>query len=170
VTCHRHQSAAKLRRLAVLGLAAWLQGYSLAHATEPPQPIILEVDRARLISLPKGRREIIIGNPSIARVTPLADGSRAVLTGMAFGTTSMTVLDATGAIVMDSIIQVKEAPDIAVIVYRGGERSSYAGCSRQCQPRLQLGDNSKDFKDIGSQIQSREPKADVPRMASRGSL
>jgi hypothetical protein len=156
--------------LAAIGLVAWLQGCGFARATEAPQAVIVELDRAALISLPQGRHQIILGNPLIARVTELKDCSQAVLTGLAFGETRMTVLDATGAVVMESLVRVKEAADNGITVYRGLERSSYFDCPRQCQPRLQLGDNLKSFADMSSQIRTLEGQAEAPRMEGGAGL
>jgi hypothetical protein len=164
MTCHRHKSIATFSRLAAVVLAAWLQACGFARATEAPQIIILELDRAKLVSLPKEPRQIVIDNPLIAHVTQLTDGSHAVLTGTAFGETTMAVLDSTGAVLLESSIRVKEPSDSGVTVYRGLERTSYFDCVRQCQPGLKLGDNPKDFADIGSQIRGREAKADAPHM------
>jgi hypothetical protein len=144
-----------------MGLAVWLQGCGFARAAEAPPAVVLELDRAELISLPKGRHQIILGNPLIARVTELKDSSQAVLTGLAFGETRMTVLDATGAVVMESAIRVKAASDNGVTVYRGLERNSYFDCPRQCQPRLELGDNAKGFTDMSSQIRTLDGQAEA---------
>lgn len=122
---------------------------SPARATEA---IVVELDRAKLVNLPQGRGRTVLADPTIIRVTPLSDGSRVVLTGMAFGLTNLVVLDEAGAVVMQSAVKVKEPSDQGVTVHRGQERMSYYDCARQCQRRLQLGDASKEFQDIGDQI------------------
>ena len=142
--------------LAAIVVASQQSFGSPALAAEAPQAIIVELDQAKLVSLPKGRLKIVLGLPRIVRVTQLLDSSHAVLTGMAFGETNMVVLDREGAVVMESTIRVKELSDTGVTVYRGQERTSYYDCARLCQGRMQLGDTSKEFADIGEQIRSRE--------------
>lgn len=171
VGCGRHKSLVSLAGLAASVLAAGLPGVVSVRATEAPQTITLELDRATLVILPQGKRRIVVvGDPLIARVTPLSDGWHAVLTGMAYGETRVSVLDATGAVVMESLIRVKEPADIGVTVHRGPERTSYFDCARRCQRRLQLGDNVKDFADIGEQIRAREGQAEAPRMEGGSGL
>jgi hypothetical protein len=148
--------------LAAATMASQLLIFSSADATDAPQAIVVELDHARLISLPKGRHQIVLGDPSIVRVTQLSDGSHAVLTGAAFGETDMAVFDGAGALVMKSTIRVKEPSDIGVTVYRGQERTSYFDCKRLCQPGMQLGDATKAFADISDQIRSIQGQATSP--------
>jgi hypothetical protein len=130
-----------------------------ANAADASDVIVVQLDQAKLIILPKGERTIVVDNPRIARATDLPDGDRTVVTGLAFGETRMTVLNNHGEVVADSTIRVTEPEDIGVTVYRGEERSTYYGCARLCQPRMQLGDASKQFAGISGQIRSRNDRA-----------
>jgi Flp pilus assembly secretin CpaC len=139
---------------------------AIAMALQPPmaclavagngQTINVEIDKAKLVRLPKGSHTIIQGQPIVVRITKLPGGDSAVLTGTSFGRTNMIVLDANGAVQMDATVRVDPSSDTGVVVHRGLERSSYYDCGHRCESRLQLGDTSQDAKDISSQIQSRE--------------
>jgi hypothetical protein len=130
-----------------------------ASAAASSNVIVVQLDQAKLITLPKGERTIVVDNPRIARVTDLPDSNRAVVTGLAFGETRVTVLINHGEAVTESTIKVTEPSGIGVTVYRGGERSTYYDCARLCQPRMQLGDTSKQFVTISEQIRVRNDRA-----------
>jgi Pilus formation protein N terminal region len=138
-----------------------LHSAAAAPAVAATQTITVELDRAKLVRLPKGARSIVQGQPLIARITPLLDGPTAVLTGIGFGETNMVVLDAKGMVQMDAIIRVTPASDAGVVVQRGIERTTYFDCERRCSPRMQLGDTSQEAKDA-DQILSHEQAAQAP--------
>jgi Pilus formation protein N terminal region len=141
--------------LVVLGAAALLPLLGVAaKAGDPSHVIVVQLDQARLISLPKVERTIVVDDPRIAGVTELPDSNRAVVTGFAFGETRMTVLTRDGDVVAKSTIRVTEASGTGVTVYRGVKRSTYYDCARLCQPRLRLGDTGD--VDISGQIRSRD--------------
>jgi hypothetical protein len=130
-----------------------------ANAADASNVIVVQLDQARLIILPKGERTIVVDNPRIARATDLQDGDRTVVTGLAFGETRMTVLNNRGEVLAQATIDVTEPSDVGVVVYRGQERSTYYDCARLCQPRMVLGDASQQFADTGGQIRARDDRA-----------
>ena len=130
-----------------------------ANAGASSSVIVVQLDLAKVIILPKGEHTIVVDNPRIARVPDLPDSNRAVVTGLAFGETRVTVLINHGEVVTESTIRVIEPSGIDVTVYRGGERSTYYDCARLCQPRMQLGDTSKKFVTISEQIRVRNDRA-----------
>jgi hypothetical protein len=172
MTRRRFRPTFAMVALATASALSWLPAGGAAHAAEPLQAIVVELDRAKLVELPQARGRLVLVDPTIVRVTPLSDGARVVLTGLAFGETSMVVLDQSGAVVMQSVVRVKEPSDPGVTVHRGQERMSYFDCARQCQRRTQLGDAGKEFQDIGEQIRGIEgsaPQSQKP-MVSSGAL
>lgn len=124
---------------------------ALAHDGRPA--IIVELDRAMVIALPKGRHKTIISDPTIVRLYELPDRARGVLTGTAFGATRMTVLDNQGNVLRESQILVKEPDEPVITIQRGHDaRNIYFDCPQRCEPRLQLGEADKEFSDITGQI------------------
>jgi hypothetical protein len=125
-----------------------------ALAGEAGRQISVSIDEAKLISLPKGAHQIILGNPFIVGLTRVPNSPAAVLTGRAFGETNMIVLDDLGAIVVDATIRVVLPSGTDLIVVRGGERSTY-GCKSNCELRMQLGDGGGVAQGAAAQIATR---------------
>lgn len=139
-----------------------------AVAAEVPTPITVELDHAMLMRLPATQRRIILDNPGVARATYLPGSNQVVLTGISYGETRLTVLDAAGEVAATSILHVREAMDGVVTVHRGQQRGTYVDCEHLCQPRLQLGDAETPFKDIAEQIHAREPKSGEALLTQQG--
>jgi hypothetical protein len=114
--------------------------------------LTVTVDQAKVVQLPAGARTLIIGNPMIADVTLLKTGDIMVVTGKGFGETNMIALDAAGHPTNElNILVVGNSK--ALVVQRGMDRQSYT-CEPRCQPTAVLGDDSKFFSDVTSQIQA----------------
>jgi Flp pilus assembly secretin CpaC len=145
-----------LRRAAgSLILCGVIAGASATAASS--ETLIVKVDEARPVKVPPGTQTLIIGNPSIADVTLLKQGSVMIVTGKGFGQTNFIALDAAGNQVADSVIQVVNA-DNALIVQRGLDRQSYT-CAPACQPSVRLGDDAKYFGEVSSQVQAHTSQA-----------
>jgi Flp pilus assembly secretin CpaC len=127
--------------------------------TSPPtvDTLTVTVDQAKIVQLPAGARTLIIGNPMIADVTLLKSGDIMIVTGKGFGETNMIALDAAGHPTNEmNIVVVGNSK--AVVVQRGMERQSYT-CAPRCQPAAVLGDDSKYFGDVTSEIQAHTSNA-----------
>jgi Flp pilus assembly secretin CpaC len=116
------------------------------------ETLIVRVDEARPVKVPPGTQTLIIGNPMIADVTLLREGSVMVLTGKGFGDTNFIALDGQGNTVLEATVRVVSA-DNALVVQRGLERQSYT-CAPRCQPTVRLGDDSKYFSEVSAQVQA----------------
>jgi Flp pilus assembly secretin CpaC len=121
-------------------------------SADPGETLVVKVDEARPVKVPVGTQTLIIGNPMIADVTLLKQGSVMVVTGKGFGETNFIALDAAGNQVAESMIQVI-ADDNALIVQRGMDRQSYT-CAPRCQPTVRLGDDTKYFGEVSGQVQA----------------
>jgi hypothetical protein len=119
--------------------------------------LTVTVDQAKIVKLPSSARTLIIGNPMIADVTLLKAGNTMIVTGKGFGETNLIALDDTGNPVAESNILVVGSSQ-ALVVQRGMERESYT-CAPRCQPTALLGDDSKFFTDVTSQIQAHNSDA-----------
>jgi hypothetical protein len=125
----------------------------LAGPTRAADPIGVVLDEARLVKVPERATTIILGNPLIADVAIQPCGVMLV-TGKGHGATSMTVLDRSGTVVLERMIEVTSQTDKIVTVHRGVERYSYS-CMPECQPRSVLGDNNEYFGQFLGQITAR---------------
>ena len=104
------------------------------------QPITVLVDQALVMKLPERAATVVIGNPLIADLS-IQPGGLAVVTGKGFGATNFIVLDHSGAVLTEKIVQVTGPPEPLVVVYRGVTRNTYS-CLPECEPRITLGDTS----------------------------
>jgi hypothetical protein len=104
------------------------------------EPITVLVDQALVMKLPERAATIVVGNPLIADLS-LQPGGLAVVTGKGFGATNFIVLDHSGAVLLEKIVEVTGPTEPLVVVYRGVTRQTYS-CEPECEPRITLGDTS----------------------------
>lgn len=107
--------------LAVLMLAA------PAHA----QSLSVPVDQAVRIGLSSSAKDVAVGNPAIADVTVM-DERNILISGKAYGTTNVVVLDRAGRLILDRVINVTAPQSGRISVYKGATPSHYA-CSPRCE-------------------------------------
>lgn len=138
----------------LLGGFAMLQP---AAAAPRGDAVIVKVDHAKIVRLPAKAQTVIVGNPAIADVSVQRNGVM-VVTGKSFGVTNLIALDATGALLAESVLSVGAADDAIVTVQRGMDRESYS-CTPQCQPSVQIGDATQFFGNAIGQSQSRNQAA-----------
>jgi hypothetical protein len=124
-------------------LAALLAGPAVAE-----EAVMVTLDQAKVMRIAAPAGTIIIGNPSIADAT-LQDSQTLVITGRAYGSTNLIILDEEGEPVTDTQVVV-QAPDRTVTVYRGPLRTSFS-CTPTCQPTVVPGDVPEFFGTIQSQ-------------------
>lgn len=122
------------------------------QSREPREPIVVTMDRAKVMRIPVPADTIIVGNPAIADVS-VRDRQTLVLTGRMAGVTNLVVLDKKGDPIADEIVSVEVAETGIVFVQRGASRSSYA-CTPNCAVTIRTGDNRQHFDEAKSQIES----------------
>ncbi len=137
----RSTSSRRLFGLALVVLGLGLAGP--AAATEARETLAVELDQASIHRLPDNVATIVIGNPLIADVV-LQGGGMMVVTGKAYGTTNVVMLDRAGQVIMDRAVEVRSPRDNVVFVFRGMERESYS-CAPKCERRITLGDSPTYF-------------------------
>ena len=125
-------------RMALLCVAL-AAGAFVGSARAIEKTLYVDMDYARVVRIPQGAQTLIIGNPLIADVTLLKNNELMVVTGKAFGTTNVVVLDKTGSQVGESFITVVP-PNDKLVVMRGPHRESYS-CHPDCMATVDLGDD-----------------------------
>ena len=139
---------------ASLAIAFFLAfGASPTHAEKPSDVLAVTLDQAKIAKLPPGTATLIIGNPMIADVTMLKSSESMVITGKGFGDTNLIAVDAEGSVIYERQLRVLPAKTV-VVLQNGPSRVSYA-CNPDCMPTVQLGDDTKNFTDVGTQISTR---------------
>lgn len=114
-----------LSLIAVLGLAAGADPAAAAPT------LVVAIDQSAAVSLPRGVRDVLIGNPAIADVNVL-DASKAVVLGKGYGVTNLIVIDQLGRTVLERQIVVAAPESGRVSVIRGPRVDDYA-CAAGCE-------------------------------------
>lgn len=122
----------------------------IAAEPQAKEPIVVTMDRAKVMRIPAPADTVIVGNPAIADVS-IRDRQTLVLTGRQAGVTNVVILDKKGDAIADELISVEVAEGSIVFVQRGASRYSYA-CTPNCAVTLRTGDNKQHFDDARSQI------------------
>ena len=102
--------------------------------------LVVPIDQSRTLPLPRGTRDVLIGNPAIADVNVL-DASKAVVLGKGYGVTNMIVIDQLGRTVMERRIVVAAPETGRVSVIRGAKVDDYA-CAGGCERDQRSGGDS----------------------------
>ncbi len=123
------------------------------------EPVIVTIDRAKVLRISRPADTIIIGNPSIADAA-IQDAQTLVLTGRSFGVTNIVILDADGEPIVDETIVVQGHETNTVRIYRRAVRETLA-CSPICEPTLTIGDNKSTFQAAATQIKERNALSDA---------
>ena len=145
------------RRVAATSLAIILCGAAAAAPRTQSESVIVAVDHAKVVRLPEKAQTVVVGNPAIADVSMQRNGVM-IVTGKSFGVTNLIALDASGALLAESLVRVGAASDTVLTVQRGMNRESYA-CSPDCQPAVQMGDAKEYFTDAAGQAAARNALA-----------
>ena len=143
-------SAVKRAIPAALGLAMVLSA-SLATA-EDVAPLVVGIDRAKVMRISRPADVVILGNPANADAT-IQDNQTLIITGRSFGSTNLIVLDAAGQPIADEIVNVTSTNDDVVTVYKRASRETLS-CTPDCSPTLTIGDRGDVFSSVGEQIQT----------------
>jgi hypothetical protein len=146
-------------------LAAAISLASLACQAFAADPIAVMLDQSRVMKLPDRASTVVIGDPLIADLS-IQPGGLAVVTGKAYGATNVIVLDKSGAVLTEKMIEVKGPIDPIVVVYRGVNRNTYS-CTPLCSPRITLGDESDYFTKTITDAATRNTQAMTAGSGSR---
>ena len=133
-----------VRRLTT-ALAAVLAVLAAPAAAQEADAAGLElfVNHAKIVKLAEPAATVVIGNDSIADAT-VKDATTLVLTGRAFGSTNLVILDAEGEPIVDERLIVRKDEGQTVRVFRPGENDvqfSEVFCAPVCAiaPSIQQG-------------------------------
>ena len=110
---------------------------------------VLQIDQAALLSTVATPRVVIVGNPSIADVAVQRD--KLVVTGKAYGTTNLILLDENGATISEMPLTVVSDNTHRVSMFKAGKRSTFS-CPGTCNPVLDIGDENGFFDDVARQM------------------
>jgi Flp pilus assembly secretin CpaC len=136
--------------LAVTAAAGLLAADAVTAPARAADPIVVTMDRAKVMRIPAPAATVIVGNPAIADVS-IHDRQTLVLTGRMAGSTNLVVLDKKGDPIAEEVVTVEVAESGIIFVQRGASRYSYA-CTPNCAVTMRTGDNRDHFNDAKAQI------------------
>ena len=105
---------------------------ALAGAAQAAPSMVVPIDQSTPLTLPRGARDVRIGNPAIADVAVI-DSGKAVISGRGYGVTNLVVIDQLGRTVLERQVVVAAPSQGRVSVIRGPRVEEYAcagGCER----------------------------------------
>ena len=135
--------------LTLPGLAFAAALTSFAAPALADNDVTIYTDQAKILHLDSQPGTIVVGNPAIADVT--VQGTRVVLMGRSYGVTNIIVLDRDGKQIAALDVTVQMGDKDAVQVFRAGGRSTLV-CAPVCEQTVQIGDAPGRFKNVVSQI------------------
>ena len=95
------------------------------------------MNSARVLKLDRPVSKVIVGNSEVADAT-VADARTIVLTGRAYGTTNLVLLDADGNAIVDERILVSIDESSTVRVFKSTARTVLS-CTPNCEEHAQTG-------------------------------
>ncbi len=95
------------------------------------------MNSARVLKLDRPVSKVIVGNAEVADAT-VADSKTIVLTGRAYGTTNLVLLDADGNAIVDERILVSIDESSTVRVFKSTARTVLS-CTPNCEEHAQTG-------------------------------
>lgn len=105
-------------------------------ATERDPFMRVVLNHARVLKLDRPVAKVIVGNAAIADAT-VADAQTIVLTGKAFGTTNLVLLDANGEALLDEEVLVSIDEGSTMRLFRQTDRTVYS-CTPACEEHRAL--------------------------------
>ena len=99
------------------------------------------LNHAKVLKLDRPVSKVIVGNARVADAT-VADAQTIVLTGKAFGTTNLVLLDSDGNALLDERILVSIDEGNTLRLFRETSRTVYS-CTPACEEHQQLDSSEK---------------------------
>ena len=154
---------------AAIFFMGWSAAYAEAPVSQPAKdPEITDIrttvrqqrdvvsvvmDQALVVRAPKEVKTMILGNPTIADIASEGQGVL-VVTGKAYGSTNLVLVDENGRVLGESLIQVLPPRAGIVTVQKGDTKEAYS-CTPRCMPTSYVGTSSSFFSEASSQAQQR---------------
>ena len=137
-------------------LAALVFGLALTPAAAA-DPFKVKVDQTVTLKLNAPANSVVVGNATVADVS-VHDARTLLVTGKAFGSTNLTVLDRAGNTIYTNMLNVGGEDDNGLTIVRGTGTYSYS-CVDKCRPTPMVGDAPNHFQDVMSTVTAKAQTA-----------
>ena len=140
--------------LAALALALSTAPAALA---EDPAPFTVKIDQTVAVKLASPANSIVLGNATVADVA-VHDASTLLITGKAFGTTNVMVLDRNSKAIWQTELVVSGGSDNTLTIVRNGATNTYS-CTDKCRGTPVAGDDPGFFGNVMQTVTGKEAAA-----------
>jgi len=120
-------------------------------------PFNVKVDQTVTLKLSQPANSVVVGNATVADVA-VHDPRTLLVTGKAFGSTNLTVLDRAGNTIYSSALNVGGEEDNGLTIVRSGATYSYS-CMDKCRATPMVGDAPNHFQDVMSTVTAKAQTA-----------
>ncbi|MBK8837711.1 MAG: pilus assembly protein N-terminal domain-containing protein [Hyphomonadaceae bacterium] len=120
-------------------------------------PFKVKVDETVTLKLNQPANSVVVGNATVADVT-VHDARTLLVTGKAFGSTNLTVLDRSGNTIYSSQLTVGGEDDAGLTIVRSGATYSYS-CVDKCRATPMVGDAPSHFQDVMTTVTGKQQTA-----------
>ncbi|HOZ28141.1 MAG TPA: pilus assembly protein N-terminal domain-containing protein [Hyphomonadaceae bacterium] len=120
-------------------------------------PFKVKVDETVTLKLNQAANSVVVGNATVADVT-VHDARTLLVTGKAFGSTNLTVLDRAGNTIYTSQLTVGGEDDNGLTIVRSGATYSYS-CVDKCRATPMVGDAPGHFSDVMATVSGKQATA-----------
>ncbi len=136
---------------AAIGLSLALAPAALAD------PFKVSVDQTVVLKLAAPANSVVIGNATVADVA-VHDANTLLITGKAFGTTSLTVLDRSGRAIWENMLAVGGSAASELTIVRAGGTYTFS-CVDKCRATPMVGDEPEHFQEVMQTVTSKASSA-----------
>jgi Flp pilus assembly secretin CpaC len=106
-------------------------------------PFTVKIDQTVAVKLASAANSVVLGNATVADVT-VHDARTLLITGKAFGTTNVMVLDRAGNTIWSTDLAVRSGTDGELTIQRGAATFTYS-CLEKCRGTPTVGDDPTHF-------------------------
>lgn len=120
-------------------------------------PFKVSVDQTVALKLAAPANSVVIGNATVADVS-VHDANTLLITGKAFGTTNLVVLDRAGRTIWENTLAVGGGAASELTIVRGGGTYTFS-CVDKCRPTPMVGDQSDHFQQVMETVTAKSSTA-----------
>lgn len=145
------------KRLAALAFIAAAAAAPAGAETLAAAPFKVQVDQTVTLKLSQPADSVAIGNATVADVA-IHDPTTLLVTGKAFGSTNLLVLDRAGRTIYSSRLAVTGGDPDQLTIVRGGGNYTYS-CIDKCRPTPMVGDAPEHFGEVMASVSGKAAPA-----------
>ncbi len=120
-------------------------------------PLTVKVDQTVPLKLNAPANSVVVGNATVADVS-VHDAKTLLVTGKAFGSTNLTVLDRSGNTIFSTMLVVGGEDDTGLTIVRSDGTYSYS-CVDKCRATPMVGDAPQHFTDVMNTVTTKAQTA-----------